>query len=220
VLAVSALYEVGMLGCAPLEPMFPARLFKNSTAIMTLVCSIFHGGLLYSDIFYMPLIYQAVFLEKSIDSAVSILPLLFTSVGVGAIARLAVDYTRKYRWIIIARWAVSALGCGLVATWDQNSSRALVSGIQVLIGIGVGPLLPVLVLPIQASLVNIDDGGLAPGMVVCFRWLGGLISLAMCSTLFSHVFLARISSLGTLPRSVALLADLKEAIGVIRSYPC
>ena len=217
IIVVFGLYENGRLGAAPAEPIFPMRIFNNSTAAVTLVNSFCHGAVIYAGIFYMPLMFQAVFLEAPLRSAVSMLPLCCTSVGFSIIAGVAVDKWRKYRWGIIVSWVMSAIGCGLMALWKLDSSLAVTSGIQVLIGIGVGPCFVLLVLPIQASLVNVNDSGIAAGMLVCFRLFGALVSLAICSTVFSSVFMGHITSLGQLPESVAILKDVREAIGFIPS---
>jgi MFS family permease len=215
VLVVFALYENGHLGSRPTEPLFPTRIFKSITASAALMCSFLHGAIMYSGIFYMPLIFQAVFLETPLESAVSILPLCCTSVAFGAIAGVLVDCIRKYRWPIILSWVLTTVGCTLVVLWDRDSTIALQSGTQVLLGVGIGPFFSLLILPIQASVVNIDDSGIAAGIFVCFRLFGGLVGLAMCSTVFSNVFAIRISSIVPLPEPVALLSDAQRAIAFI-----
>ncbi|PVI02951.1 putative efflux pump antibiotic resistance protein [Periconia macrospinosa] len=212
VLVVFGLYERGIFGKAPVEPIFPTRIFDQSTASITLVSSFFHGAVIYSGIFYLPLFFQAVYLETPLKSAVSILPLCCTCVGLSVISGVAVEIVRKYRWGIIVSWAITAVGCGLIALWDRDSSLAMTSGVQVLIGFGIGPFFSLLLLPIQASVTNIDDSGIAAGVLVSFRLFGGLISLSMCSTIFSNVFSEQIATLGQLPEPVNVLMDVKTAI--------
>lgn len=217
ILLVFGLFENGLLGNikAPTEPIFPARIFKSSTATVTLFNSFLHGAVVYPGIFYMPLIFQAMFLETPLKSAISILPLCCTSVGFSVIAGVLVEVFRKYRWGIVASWAVSTVGCSLLVLWDRNSSLALTSSIQVLIGIGLGPFFSLLLLPIQASVINVDDAGIAAGILVSFRLFGGLVSLAMCSTVFSNVFNDRIASVGQLPQAIASLTNSNDAVGFI-----
>ncbi|KAF1998112.1 MFS general substrate transporter [Amniculicola lignicola CBS 123094] len=217
VLVVLLLYEIGKLGVGrpPLEPIFPTRIFKNSTASFTLIGSFFHGGVIYSGIIYLPLFFQAIYSQSPLQSAVSILPLCCTSVGFSVIAGVVVDIIRKYRWGITISWIFAAVGCGLIAILDRNSSLALRSSIQVIIGIGSGPLFSILLLPIQASVANVDDSGIAVGILVSFRLFGGLVALAVCSMVFSEVFMHQIARLGPLPDAVRSLKDVKEAIGFI-----
>ncbi|KAF2031875.1 MFS general substrate transporter [Setomelanomma holmii] len=204
VLVVFTLYENGTLGKPPTEPLFPARVFKSITATMSLVCSFFHGAIMYSGIFYMPLIFQAVFLESPLESAVSILPLCCTSVGFGAIAGVFVQVARKYRWAIIVSWILTIVGCTLV-----------VLGSQIPLGIGVGPFFSLLIIAIEASVANVNDSGIAAGIFVCFRLFGGLVGLAICSTVFSNVFEARISSVDPLPTPLDILSDASKAVAFV-----
>jgi len=73
----------------------------------------------------------------------------------------------------------------------------------------------VLILPIQASIKDVNDGGLAAGILVSFRLFGGLIGLAISSTIFNSIFSERIDAIGDLPEVLASIADPKEAVGFI-----
>lgn len=64
---------------------------------------------------------------------------------------------------------------------------------------------------------NVDDSGLAVGMLISFRVFGGLVGLAMCSTIFNNIFEDRIADIGSLPESLAVIQDVREAIGFIPS---
>ena len=139
-------------------------------------------------------IFQAVYLESPLKSAISILPLCCSSVGFGILSAVAV---------------------GLCALWDRSSSLAAKATFQVILGIGTGTLFSILIIPMQASAPHVDDMGLAAGILVSFRLFGGLVGLAMCSAVFNNVFKQRITSLGPLPGAVAILNDVREAVGFI-----
>ena len=102
----------------------------------------------------------------------------------------------------------------MLASWNPSSSLAIKATFQVIMGIGTGTLISTLMLPIQAC-VNVDDMGLAAGVLVSFRLFGGLIGLSICSTVFNNMFELRIASLGALPDTVVTLKDVREAIGFI-----
>ena len=194
----------------PVEPVFPRRIFGNITANATLLGSFIHGAILYSVVLYAPLFFQAVYLESPFKASVSILPVSSTIVGFSVIAAVGVEFVRKYRVGIIASWIMIATGCGLWALWQRSSSLALKSGLQVVAGLGIGNLFSLLVIPMQACVSNVDDAGLAVGILVSFRLFGGLIGLAICATIFNNIFEHRISDLGDL-----VGADVREAISFI-----
>jgi hypothetical protein len=62
---------------------------------------------------------------------------------------------------------------------------------------------------------RVDEEGLAAGMLVTARFIGSLLGLAICSTVFSSTFQAGLSSLPTLPEQLAVLEDASQAVGFI-----
>ncbi|KAI4118676.1 MAG: hypothetical protein LQ345_001331 [Seirophora villosa] len=210
VLVVFAIYEA-----RPVQPIFPYRIFQNSTALATIIGATIHGTLLYSIMLYAPLFYQAVMLETQIKSAVSVLPASFSIVVFSILSAIAVEVLRRYRLVVICNWIFSATGVGLWALWRSDSSVALTASVQVIAGIGVGTHFTVLTIPMQASLLHVDDMGLAAGVIVCFRLFGALLGLAICATVFNNTFAQNIRSLSPLPPAVAVLEDVREAIAFI-----
>ena len=57
-----------------------------------------------------------------------------------------------------------AVGAGVMTLLDRGSSLAEKESFQVLLGLGLGPFWSVLNLPLQASMQNVDDMGLATGI--------------------------------------------------------
>ncbi|KAI1099759.1 MFS general substrate transporter [Jackrogersella minutella] len=199
----------------PAEPVFPYRIFKRRTASITLVVSVIHGIVTYSMILYVPLFFQAVYLNAPLQSAVSVLPLCCSTIGFSVISAVAVESVRKYRLIILASWVCTAVSVGLFTLWDRSASLAVKASFQVLAGIGTGTLFTIIPLPIQASVQHVDDMGLAAGILVSFRLFGGLIGLSTCSTLFNSRFTQETASLGPFSGPLAALSDVREAIGFI-----
>ncbi|KAF7884642.1 uncharacterized protein EAF02_004978 [Botrytis sinoallii] len=186
----------------PKVPILPHRLFHSRTANMTLAAAFVHGMILISLLQYLPLFYQAVELETAIRSAVSLLPTVIISVVFAAISMMMVSVVGGYVWIIRFGWIITILGTGLLALFDVGSSSSLLFGLPILWGMGVS-LLRLLLLPIQASVKNVDDTGLAIGISLTIRMFGGLIGLTVASTIFNSVFSASIASIeltGTLSR--------------------
>lgn len=210
VLVVFGIYE-----SKPAEPVFPYRVFQNRTAVVTLIGAATHGAVLYSIMLYTPLFFQAVMLETPFRSAVSVLPTSACTVGFSILGVITVEIVRRYRWGVIANQLLMTLGVGLWALWRTSSSRALLYGVQVVAAIGVGTLFTILTIPMTASVQHVDDMGIAAGTLVSFRLCGALVGLAICSTVFNNVFEQCIASIGTLPPSVEILKDVREAIGFI-----
>lgn len=209
-LAVLVYYE-----SKPIEPVFPYRIFKSRTACMTLLASLLHGISNYSITLYIPLFFQAVYLDAPLPAAVLTLPVCFLAIGSAVIAAVAVEVSHRYCILILVSWIFMATGAGVLTLLSLSSTLTAKESFQVVLGMGIGAFWSVLNLPLQASMHNVDDMGLAAGILVSFRLFGGLIGLAMSSTIFNTVFTARIKILGPLPRELAVLGDVREAIGYI-----
>lgn len=210
VLTIFGVYE-----SKPAAPILPYRIFRNTTAVVTLIGAAAHGAVLYSILLYLPLFFQAVILETPFRSAVSVLPASACIIGFSILGVLAVEIVRRYRWGVIANGLLMTSGVGLWALWRESSSRALLYGLQVIAAVGIGTLFTILTIPMTASVQNVDDMGVAAGILVSFRLFGALIGLAICSTTFNNVFEQHIAAIGTLPPSVAKLKDVREAVSFI-----
>jgi len=210
VLVIFAFYEA-----KPAAPIAPHRLFRSKTANMTLAGGFIHGAILVSLLQYLPLLYQAVQLETAISSAVSLMPTVITSVAFAAAAMMMVPLFGGYVWILRLAWIILTLGTGLLALFDVGSSSSMRLGLPILWGVGVA-LLRLNLLPMQASVKNIDDTGLAIGQLLTIRMFGGLVGLTIASTIFNSVFATSISSSAVqLTGPLAPLSDASNAVAFI-----
>ncbi|KAF1852049.1 MFS general substrate transporter [Cucurbitaria berberidis CBS 394.84] len=199
----------------PIEPVFPYRMFSDRTAALTLFASFLHGIGNYSITLYIPLFFQAIYLEEPLAAAVLTLPVCFLAIATAVLAAVAVEVLRKYRLVILVSWIFMAVGAGILTLLGPSSTLAEKESFQVVLGIGIGAFWSVLNLPLQASMQNADDMGLAAGILCSFRLFGGLIGLSMSSTIFNTIFINKIKALGPLPGELAALSDIREAVGFV-----
>jgi MFS family permease len=199
------------------EPVIPYRVLGNITAVMALIGGFIHGLIMYTMLLYLPLFFQAVFLQLPLQAAVSILPFCCLTVGFSIISPVVVELTRRYRLQLWLGWILLAVFLGLWCLVDRTTPSAETNGFQVVFGIGIGIIFTTSAIPIQASVKNVDDTGLAAGILVVFRLFGALVGLAIGSTAFNSVFRQSIAALGPLPEAIQQLEDASQAIGFIPS---
>ncbi|KAK2743552.1 hypothetical protein FQN57_004850 [Myotisia sp. PD_48] len=208
-LAVFAVYEAN-----PQEPIVPHRLFSSKTANMTLLGGFMHGMILFSILLYLPLFYQAIELQTVIGSAVSLLPTSVVSVAVAAGSMMAVAvFGGGYRWVLRLSWVMLVVGTGILVLLNLDSSSSMRLGLPILWGAGVA-MLRLLLLPMQASVKDVNDTSLAIGQLLTIRLLGGLVGLAIAATIFSTVFAASIASIELLG-PLQPLSDPNNAVAFI-----
>ncbi|KAF4634008.1 hypothetical protein G7Y89_g4100 [Cudoniella acicularis] len=210
VLIVFVLYER-----KPENPVLPHRLFRSVTAVTTLFGAFIHGVVVYNLNTYLALSYQAILLQTPIKPAVTLLPMNVVSLVSIFLYPGAVQHFRKYLPSMWMAWVSLAVGTGLLYLIGPNSSAAVYTGLTTVLALGYGGLFTVISIPMQASVPNVDDTGLAVGLLVFVRLSGGLIGLALGSTIFSTVFGNSIASFGPLPSSLAVLKDSSEAVSFI-----
>ncbi|KAM0371321.1 hypothetical protein ACHAPK_005545 [Fusarium culmorum] len=203
----------------PAVPIMPHRLFHSKTANMTLIGGFIHGAILVSLLQYLPLIYQAVYLETAIKSAVFLLPTSITSVVVAVFSMMMVPLFGGYTLLLRLSWALLILGTGILALFELGSSSSVLFGLPVIWGTGVA-LLRLQLLPMQASVKKVEDTGVAIGQFFTIRMFGGLIGLTIASAIFNTVFAKTIASSSIqLEGPLAPLADSSRAVAFIKELP-
>ncbi|KAL8376835.1 hypothetical protein RB595_007793 [Gaeumannomyces hyphopodioides] len=210
ILAIFAWYE-----SKPAAPIIPHRLFQTKTGNMALLGGFIHGIVLISLLQYLPLFYQAVQLKTAIQAAVFLLPTTILSVMVAAVSMMMVPLFGGYVWLLRVSWVIAALGTGLLALFEVGASTPMLYGLPILWGQGVS-LLRLTMLPVQASVKQVDDEGLATANFLTIRMFGALVGLAICSPIFNVVFSTSISQAGLdLTGILAPLQDTSNAVSFI-----
>ncbi|PWY64325.1 hypothetical protein BO83DRAFT_402441 [Aspergillus eucalypticola CBS 122712] len=98
----------------------------------------------------------------------------------------SLDYIRTYRWEIRGGWVSLRVGVGLFAMWHRDTEQAMTASFQIIAGIGIGTLLIVPRILMQASAPTAEDQALAIGILVSFRLFDAVIGLWWSPT-FLHL---------------------------------
>ncbi|KAF2264421.1 MFS general substrate transporter, partial [Lojkania enalia] len=194
-------------------PMIPYQIFNNVSIITGTMSGFLFGALLNPMFLYLPLFFQAVYLETPIKAAKSILPLCCLVVAMAIILSMLIDWSRKYRIALWAGWSLTTIFLGLNYTIGADTSRSHAYAFQAILGAGLGTAQVATTISVLASVRRVDDEGLAAGMLVTARFVGSLLGLAICSTIFSSSFQKGLSSLKDLPEQLAVLEDASQAVG-------
>ncbi|KAK8867747.1 MFS general substrate transporter [Apiospora arundinis] len=214
-LGIFAFVAFGFYEALPYQPMLPYSLFQNRTAVVSIIGGSIHGLILFSFLLYLPLFFQAVPLQTTLDSAVSMLPACVLTVAFSVFAPVCVELTRRYTLQLRAGWAILTLFTGLCCVVDQTTSKAQMNMFLAFIGVGLGIVFQTIPFPLQASVDDADDVGRIVGLLVITRFLGGLLGLAINSVVFNSGFAHQIAAFGPLPAEVSQLSDPRQALGFI-----
>ncbi|MFE7748848.1 MFS transporter [Streptomyces sp. NPDC057428] len=197
------------------EPVIPLRLFRDSVFNVTALVGAVVGVALFGAASYLPTYLQMVEGASATESGLLMLPMMGGIVGASIVSGQLISRTGRYRIFPLLGSAVSAVGMWLLSRLETGTS-AFVYGIwQAVLGVGIGLVMPVLVLAVQNS-VRPADLGSATSANNYFRQIGGSVGAAVFGTLFvgrlADALAVRLPSGSGLPDAESITPQLVHAM--------
>ncbi|KAK3997976.1 major facilitator superfamily domain-containing protein [Cladorrhinum sp. PSN332] len=183
------------------EPFLRPSLFYSPSALAAYACALFQGFILFCALYYVPFYFTSVRFSKPTQSGLDIFPVTCLLLPGSIIVSLITTRTGHYRWAIWIGWAITAVGCGLLKLFDQDTPTPVWAVILAIFGIGHGMLLTSVNVGIQA-IVKVEDAGRAAAMYAFMRTLGMSIGVAVGGTVFQNLMVSKLKDLG-LPEEIA-----------------
>ncbi|WP_137994974.1 MFS transporter [Streptomyces vilmorinianum] len=206
--AGSALLFLVVEHVAP-EPLIPLRLFRDSVFTVTSLVGAVIGVALFGAASYLPTFLQMVEGATATESGLLMLPLMGGIVGASVVSGQLITRTGRYKIYPVLGGAVSVVGMWLLSRMETDTPRLHHSVWQAVLGIGIGLVMPVLVLAVQNS-VRPTDLGTATSAHNYFRQIGGSVGAAVFGTLFASRLDAALAD--SLPRTAAAPLPAAESI--------
>lgn len=167
------------------EPLLPLRVFSERNFVLSVVMIFAAGAVMFGATLYLPLFQQSVQGASATNSGLLLMPMMIPVALVSNVAGKYMSRTGKYKIFPILGGGLLAVGTGLLATMDTDTSR-LVAGIYMaLVGIGLGFMLQMTTTIAQNS-VEMRDMGAASAGVMLFRTVGGSLGTAVFGSLFTN----------------------------------
>jgi hypothetical protein len=133
------------------RPIIPMRIFNNRTAATVYWQSLICGLSIWACVYYLPLYFQAVKEYSTIISGVAILPSLLSCAPAAALTGFALKKLGSYRKILWVGWSMAVSGAGIMIRLDLDITIPQWTFTTCVGAIGVGILMPVMRIAIQAS---------------------------------------------------------------------
>lgn len=208
------------------EPVLPLRLFRDSVFTISGLVGVAIGVALFGAASYLPSFLQMVEGTSATASGLLMLPLMCGVVLASTLAGQLISRTGHYRVFPILGCALAAEGMWLLSKLDADTPRGVFGIWSAILGLGLGFVLPVLVLAVQNS-VRAADLGAATSAATYFRQIGGSVGAALFGTLLAHRLVeavARELPGNALPDADSLTPQLVHALpeslrdGYVRAY--
>jgi EmrB/QacA subfamily drug resistance transporter len=178
------------------EPILPLSLFKNRIVTIS-VTTIFLTGIgMFGGIVFVPLFFQGVLGTTATTSGNILIPMMLGMVGGSFISGQLISRAGgHYRINGMVGTALMAVGLGLLARMDINTSYSTAIRNIIITGFGLGVTMPVFTIAVQNA-VPYSMLGVASSATAFFRSMGGAVGLAILGSVmnnrFAHEFLSQV----------------------------
>ncbi|KAJ5280070.1 hypothetical protein N7478_005442 [Penicillium angulare] len=201
------------------HPIIPPAVFYNRTALISFLGFTAVGLIIWCNLYFLPLYYEAVKGFHPIMSGIALFPETFTLAPSAMIIGFLISRTGKYYWAVCLGWLVSTIGLGLLCLLDVETSTVKWIFLNLIGGIGLGMVLPSVALAIQASARD-ENLAMAVAISTFFRGFGQSIGVAIGGVIFQNRMKSTMLSRPLL-RSLAeqYSREASSAVEMIRAMP-
>lgn len=168
------------------EPIIPFGMFTNSIVMVSSISLLITGVAMFGAILFLPLFLQSV-LGLSATTSGSVLTPMMLAMTVGSVlCGQIVSRTGLYRNVCLVGIVIMTAGMFLLSTMGPETKPEMAVGYTLLMGSGLGLLMPVYTLVVQ-NVAPAQMMGVATASVQFFRSIGATLG----SAIFSSIMLAR-----------------------------
>ena len=176
------------------EPILPLRLFRNAVFSVTSLTSFLTSMAMFGAIVFLPLFLQLVGGDTASRSGLLLIPLTGTIVVGAFTAGRAVSRTGRYKIYPCAGLLLATIAFGLLSLMDAGTPHLESGFFMALLGLGLGMVLPVMVVATQNA-IELRDLGTGTAALNFFRSMGGSFGVAMLSTVLLLQLTDRMASI-------------------------
>ena len=169
------------------DALLPAALLKVPSVRLLFVLSLLAGAIMFSLLFYLPLLLQGSYGYSPQDAGMLITPLAL-SITLGAIVNgRIITHVRNPNRIPLAGFAVLLLACAGLALVGLNAPFRVLLGLILMAGLGLGFILMNLTVFTQ-TLAERQFLGIATALTQSLRLVGGLLGTAVMGALVKLLY--------------------------------
>src|SRR5699024_4289101 len=183
---------VGVLVLTPLwlwaetkaeEPILPLRLFRDDVFRIQVVIAVLLGVAMFGAVSYLPTYLQLSLGASPTESGLLMLPLMGGLMLAAITTGQLMSRTGRYKVFPIMGASIAAVGMFLLSHLDAETTQATSGLYMAVLGIGIGFIMPTLVLTVQNSVPHRDMSSATAG-VNFFRQIGASFGTALIGSLF------------------------------------
>jgi EmrB/QacA subfamily drug resistance transporter len=169
------------------EPIIPLSLFKNPIiAVSTLAMLCVTMGM-FGTILFVPLFIQGVIGTSATQSGTVMMPMMLTIIVGSTVGGQLISRTGRYKLVALFGLSTAALGMYLLSTMGPDASYLTVVRNMMIVGLGLGPTMPVFTIAAQNA-VSFSQLGVVTAVTQFARSIGGTLGAALFGSLLVNRF--------------------------------
>ncbi len=199
------------------EPILPWDLFQNRTYVIGNAAALFIAGVaFFGAILFLPIFMVMVVGVSASDAGLTVMPMTIGMVISSFVSGQLVSRIGKYKLFLLAGAAILFVGYLLMQGLTPDTTRWQVSWRMVILGIGLGPALPIYTLAIQNA-VHPREIGAATSSSQFFRQVGAVIGVAVFGTVLASVLSTQLPKYMPAGMQGAGMASMNLSMGQLES---
>ncbi|KAL7940984.1 major facilitator superfamily domain-containing protein [Trichoderma barbatum] len=175
------------------EAMIPPRIVKQRSIAAAVWFSFFNGAGMMVVMYYLPIWFQAIKDVSAIDSGISLLPTILSTVVGSLSSGAAISRFGYYTPFFLASSVLTAIGGGLLSMLEPGTGHSKWIGYQILFGLGLG-FGSQQALNVVQMVLDRPDIASGTALMMFTRFLGSSVFLPVAQTVFLTDLISRIPS--------------------------
>jgi EmrB/QacA subfamily drug resistance transporter len=190
------------------EPIVPLHLFKVPAVRSVAFISFSLGAVMLGATLYIPLFVQVVLGQTASSSGAITTPLALALVFANILTGQFTGRVGILKIPFISGAIITSIGVGLLTTLNSSSPSWEVTLFMIVVGVGLGQIMPSMTIAVQES-VQRRDLGVGISTVQFFRAIGSTVGVAVVGTIVNNSYVTNINAA---PAARNLPAQLLTAI--------
>jgi EmrB/QacA subfamily drug resistance transporter len=185
--ALVMLVLFGLTESRATEPIIPLSLFRNSIIATSVLALTLMATGMFGTILFIPLFIQGVIGTTATQSGTVMMPMMVVMIASSLAGGQIISRTGHYKAIGLFGMVVMSLGLYLLSGMGPDTDYLTVVRNMVIIGIGMGPTMPVFTLAAQNA-VDMRQLGVVTALTQFARSIGSTLGVAVFGSLLANRF--------------------------------
>ena len=175
------------------SPIISLDLFRNRTFAVTIMASVLNGAAFFGAILFLSLFMVNVLGLSATAAGTALIPLKLSLVASSILSTSLVQRFGRYKPMILVGFAIMILGFFLLSRMTVDITPWGVTWRMIVLGLGIGPALPLLNLALQNA-VSFDKVGSATASRQFFQQLGQALGAAIFGVVLTTTLSAQLAT--------------------------